>query len=417
MYVTGVRSDHGSFAVVCSGIRILLLEYSALFSPHIAFHQRGFYGWGGIEQVVVNLLQSYRELGLRLDLVLSEVPVVNCHLARIPSSVRLIDLKAKGFVSSTRCLMNYLRRERPLALLSTHQSTNVSALLARRLLCAPTRIVVSEHGGIRENQEMLPPMTRLMKHSVMRMTYPMADGIVAVSEGLAQATAIAMGMPSSRIKVIYNPVVSPKLLDEAKEAVDDSWLRPGQPPVVLGVGRLAPQKDFSTLIRAFAEVRRKHSARLMILGEGNERPMLQSLIEELCLAQDARLVGFIANPLAYMARSAVLAVSSRWEGLCNVIVEALLVGTQVVSTDCKSGPTEILDGGKYGFLVPVGDSGAMAAAIMRILSGERKSLERSWLERFSVASAAAQYLSILLPDFSAKACSDGKEISSSGLSG
>jgi glycosyltransferase involved in cell wall biosynthesis len=197
-----------------------------------------------------------------------------------------------------------------------------------------------------------------------------------------------------KIKVIYNPVITPELFAKAEEPLDHPWFRPGEPPVVLGVGRLTQAKDFPTLIRAFALVRKERPARLMILGEGEERPKLEALVRELGLEEDVALPGFVGNPYKYIARAGVFVLSSAWEGLPTTLVEALALGTPVVSTNCKSGPEEILEEGRWGRLVPVGNIEELAKAIGESLSMPRL-LNGGALDRFRVDIVVDRYLEVM----------------------
>ena len=198
------------------------------------------------------------------------------------------------------------------------------------------------------------------------------------------------------MKVIYNPVVTPELYQKITEFSEHPWFAPNSPPVILGVGRLEMQKDFATLIRAFAKVQSQRPARLMILGEGISRPQLEALVRELGVAENVTLPGFVANPYAYMARSAVFVLSSLFEGLPTVLIEAMAAGTSVVSTDCKSGPAEILERGLYGKLVPVGDIEAMAKAIISTLDRPVDAvLLQQKAAEFSLKKSVAQYLEVL----------------------
>jgi glycosyltransferase involved in cell wall biosynthesis len=214
---------------------------------------------------------------------------------------------------------------------------------------------------------------RLMPYLVRKL-YPRADGIAANSKGVADDLAQVIGVPEERIQVIYPSVVTADLFERAQAPVDHPWFCQGQPRIVLGAGNLIKQKDFPTLIRAFAKIRHTHQVRLVILGEGKERPQLSGLIQDLGLEEDVVLLGFVDNPYAYMARAAVFVLSSAWEGFGRVLVEAMAVGTPVVSTNCPSGPAEILEGGKHGPLVPVGDSQALAKAIVNILDNPPSSV-------------------------------------------
>jgi glycosyltransferase involved in cell wall biosynthesis len=185
---------------------------------------------------------------------------------------------------------------------------------------------------------------------------------------------------------------------KAAEAVEHPFFKPASPPVFLGVGRLTAQKDFANLIRAFAIVRARMPARLVILGTGDLLGALQQLARMLAVQGDVCFAGFVANPYAYMARSAALVVSSRFEGLSTVLIEGLASGTRIVSTDCPSGPREILEHGRFGALVPVGDPAALAKAMLQSAvdaTGPVGVAES--LERFQIDRIIGQYLDVLAP--------------------
>jgi glycosyltransferase involved in cell wall biosynthesis len=231
---------------------------------------------------------------------------------------------------------------------------------------------------------------------LIRWLYPKADAIVAVSRGVGDSLAVVTGIPRERIHVIHNPLVSAELTADAEHSPGHPWFDKPRLPVVLGVGRLVPQKDFDTLIRAFALVRQQARGRLLILGEGPERPRLMALISALGLESEVELLGFTGNPYAYMRRARLVVLSSTFEGFGNVLVEAMACGTPVVSTDCPSGPAEILEQGRYGPLVPVGDPVALAAAMVNVLHGpidRRALLDRS--QAFSIERIAGQYLDLV----------------------
>jgi len=241
----------------------------------------------------------------------------------------------------------------------------------------------------------------IIRPYMVRRFYPWADALVAVSQGVAEDLANITRLPITDIRVIYNPVVMPDFHEKAKEPVDHPWFAQGQPPVLLGAGRLVKQKDFPTLIRAFALVRQRRPARLIILGEEDKRdpsikPQIEALVRELGLAGEVALPGFVDNPYAYMAKAAVFVLSSIYEGFGNVVAEAMAAGTAVVSTNCESGPMEILEGGKYGRLVPVGDVEALADAILATLY---KPTDPEVLQRrvgaFSVERVVEQYMEVL----------------------
>lgn len=319
---------------------------------------------GGAERVMVNLARGFSERGLAVDLVLAKAE--GPYLAQVPSEVRIVDLRARRVLLSLPGLVRYLRSQQPKALLSALNHANVVALSAQQLARVPARVVVSVHSTLSRAIDNSQDLRTRFMPLVVRSFYPWAHSVVAVSHGVAEDLVRITGIPKEKVTVIYNPVITPEVLAKAEEAINHPWFAPGQPPVVLGVGRLTAQKDFSTLIRAFALVRKERPARLLILGEGEERKKLEALVREMGLEHDVALPGFVENPYKYMKRAGVFVLSSRSEGLPTVLIEAAALGVPVVSTDCPSGPAEVLKGNEKQ-LVPVGDAYALAQAILRSL--------------------------------------------------
>ena len=358
----------------------------ALFLPSL----RG----GGAERVMVNLARGFIERGLQVDLVLAKAE--GPYLSQVPKEVRVVDLGAKRVLYSLPRLVRYLHQERPQVMLSALNHANIVAIWAKMLARVKMRLVVAEHSTLSRSTENATSFRAKFMPLLIKTFYPYADAVVAVSRGVAEDLITQTGLPAEKIKVIYNPVVTPELFTKAEEPLDYPWFRSGEPPVILGVGRLTKPKDFPTLIRAFALVRKERPARLMILGEGEERPNLEALVRELGLEEDVALPGFVENPYKYMKRAAVFVLSSRWEGFGNVLVEAMALGTPVVATDCPSGPAEILEGGKWGQLVPVGNETSLARAIILALSKPVNAGElRSRAQLFSVDGVVQLYLDLL----------------------
>ncbi len=351
-------------------------------------------GGGGAERVMLNLSQGFAERGLTVDLVLAQAK--GPYLDQVSSKVRLIDLKAPRVLLSFPPLIRYLRQEQPAALLGAMHYANLVALWAKRLSGVSTRVVATVHNPLSHLFQSSSPRRAGLIPSLLPLFYPWTDRIVTVSEGLADNLAQKANLPRHQIQVIYNPVVTSDLFTKSRVPLDHLWLRPGEPPVILGVGRLTEQKDFTTLIKAFAIVRQSCPVRLMILGEGEDRLKLEALVKEIGLEGSVSMPGFVENPYAYMAKAAVFVLSSAWEGFGNVIAEAMACGTPVVSTDCQSGPAEILENGKYGELVPVGDVEELASAIARTLDHPQcsQSLQNRAAE-FSQEKIINQYLELL----------------------
>ena len=330
------------------------------------------------------------ERRLAVDMVLADLDGV--FLDQLPPEVRIVDLRAGRLARSLLPLTRYLRRERPRILVSSMTHANLIALWASRLARRATPVMVTVHNTMSESTPGAGGVGARLSMPLLRTFYPWADSIVAVSRGAADDLAHTTGLPRERVDVIYNPVITPASQASARESPDHPWFAPGQPPVILGVGRLTRQKDFATLIRAFDEVRRRCPARLLILGEGEDRPELERLIGKLRLTADVALPGFRGQAMAYMAGSAVFVLSSAWEGLPTVLIEALAAGTRVVSTDCPSGPREILQDGRLGALVPVGDAAALARAIVEALNAPGRGAPADALEPFTSEAAVDNYL-------------------------
>jgi len=344
---------------------------------------------GGAQRVIVNLIQGIVRRGEPVDLTLAIHDGV--FFDQIPPEVRVVDLGGRRLVGGFLPLVRYLRRERPRVLISSMSHANMLALWAARLAGGSTPVMVTVHNTMSESTG----SDGGVEQRLLRTFYPWANWIVAVSRGAADDLARTIGIPRDRIEVIYNPVITPAILEQAARAPDHPWLAPGQPPVILGVGRLTRQKDFFTLIRAFAELRRRRPARLIILGEGEDRVGLEALIAELGVGEDVSLPGFRDSAPAYMARSALFVLSSAWEGLPTVLIEAMAAGTTVVSTDCPSGPREILQDGRLGELVPVGDAPALAGAMERSLAAPGAKLPPDALHEFTLDAAVDHYLRLI----------------------
>lgn len=349
---------------------------------------------GGAQRSMLKLAGGIAARGYPIDLVLSCAR--GPFLAEVPESVRVVDLHARRVLTSLPALVRYLRREQPAALLSVLHA-NVIALWARRLAGVPTRLIVSERNTLSSESRYYSSDLRMrLLPELVKRFYPWADAIVAVSKGVAHDLSHVTGIPGERIRVIYNPIVTPQLRRKTEAFLDHPWFGPGQPPVILTVGRLSAQKDFPNLIHAFERVRRNRPARLLILGEGEERPALEAQVKQRGLEQDVSLPGFVPNPYPYMSRAGAFVLSSRWEGLPGVLIEALYCGVPLVATDCPSGPREILADGRYGQLVPVGDTGALAQAIEIALSGEAPRPPREAWSSFEQEVVVSEYIDTLL---------------------
>jgi glycosyltransferase involved in cell wall biosynthesis len=351
---------------------------------------------GGAERVMLALAEGFSKAGHPVDLVLARA--VGPLLEQVPATLRIIDLKRDRVLAALPNLVSYLRREKPAALLAAMGHTNVIALLARLFSRAPSKVVLSVHNTMHYGSTFDLPLKHRILYRFMRGCYPLADGIVAVSRGVAEELVQALGLAQESIRVIYNPIVTPELFALAAQPVDHPWFVEGGPPVIIAAGRLTRQKDYPTLLQAFARVAVQRPARLLILGEGEERASLEALVRQLKLDKCVALPGFESNPYRYMARAALFVSSSAWEGFGNVLVEAMAMGSPVVATDCRFGPSEILEAGKYGSLVPVGAPDLLAEAMLSVLGGHcpPQAVLRNRAAHFTLARALDAYAPLLL---------------------
>lgn len=344
---------------------------------------------GGAERVMVNLCGGLAAAGVSTHLITAEAGGA---LSRaVPPGVELVELGSRRTATSLSGLTRHLRRSRPRAVLGAMAHANLVAALASKLAGLDARIVLTEHVAMSPFLRHAPLKYRVVA-SLRRWGYQMADEIVAVAEGTRTDLIERAGIPGERVRVIPNAVLDPRFDARAAEAVEHRWLVPGEPPLILAVGRLKKQKNFLLLIEAFARLRRRRSAHLLILGEGEERARLEAAVRLHGLDRDVEMPGFVSNPPAFMARASLLALSSSWEGLPTVVVEALAVGCPVVATDCPSGPREILGSGRWGRLVPMDDAEAFARAMQETLEAEilRDEL-RARARTYRTESVVAQY--------------------------
>ncbi len=368
---------------------------------------------GGAQRRSITLANAFAERGHRVDFVV--VRSRGLSHSELSPRVRLFGfdrnwgpiearvrrtLRHRGVETalSVPALARYLRRERPDLLLSSASHVNLVSLLAWKLARRPMPLVLRVSNHPSANLNLYSPMQKIIRRYLRwlaRRIYPWADAVIAVSDGVADDLARITHMPRERIRTIYNPIVTPEFLARAEESLDHPWFAPGAPPVILGVGGFKIQKDFRTLLRAFKRVRAVQPVRLVILGKGPQRQFLKSIAKQQGFADDVYMPGYCANPMAWMSKASVFALSSLWEGLPGVLIESMACGCPVVSTDCPSGPREILADGVYGHLVPPGDPDALAQAILKTLSfpPDRRFLKRRASE-FFLDNAVDHYLDV-----------------------
>ncbi|MEX0734730.1 MAG: glycosyltransferase [Steroidobacteraceae bacterium] len=371
-----------------------MIARSARSAPDVVLFLSSLVG-GGAERVFVDLANEFSARGLHVDIVLASAE--GPYLQYVSSAVRVVDLKASRILRALLPLVRYLRAERPAAMLSALDHANVVAVLARRLAGGTTRCVISMRSVPTEVYRRADSGGSRLLLRFMKVVYHFADAIVANSHAVALDLSRLLGISVDEIHVIHNPLNLARIEEESRAPLEHEWFGDGAPPVVLGVGSLAPLKDFETLIRAFAIVRQRHACRLVILGEGPDRKKLEAVGRGIGVANHILMPGFVPNPFAWMRRARVFVSSSLTEGFPNALMQALALGLPVVSTNSVGGSAELLENGRWGTLVPVGRPGAMAAAIGDCLdAGPNPDLRRRAAD-FSHERIASRYLEVLLP--------------------
>ena len=316
---------------------------------------------GGAEKMVVLVANALAERGYKVDLVVANMngPYVNL----VSKKVVTIELGTRGTAYSALALWKYLRKAKPPVLFSTMTNANITALLARIFFKHELWLVISER-SITSNKILgKASLKKFLTGFLMKKLYPNADSIVAISKGVENDLIENFNIPAAKIRVIYNMIEETTIEGHSSELYKQIFCEEKNSPLFIAVGRLVDVKNYPLLIEAFAKIRIRCKCKLLILGDGPEKEKIEELVNKAGLSDDVVLLGFVDNPRQYMQIADVLVLTSKWEGFGNVIIEAMSVGIQVVATNCESGPGEILENGKWGRLVPLDDSEALALAM------------------------------------------------------
>jgi len=349
---------------------------------------------GGIGIVMLNLASAFIEYGAEVDFLFTQTN----HSGRerkIPAEVNIYNLSSRTRHALPKVIF-YLKKRKPELIITARNNVSILMLLARRFACrdSSSRIICTFHTSRTHALQHGGWQSRLYDLIAMKL-YRWADELVAVSCGVAREIESSLAVSRGTVKVIYNPIWTENMLQEALSSTGEDWLEHRKFPVLISAGRLTAEKNFMLLLQAFKEINETTPSRLIILGEGEQREQLQNFVFQHDLSDCVKMPGHVANPLAYFSRANLFVLTSAWEGFGNVLVEAMACGLPIVSTDCPYGPSEILANGQYGELVPVGDQDGLVAAIKRVLKNPPDSQrQKIAAERFSIKNSADAYISL-----------------------
>jgi glycosyltransferase involved in cell wall biosynthesis len=347
--------------------------------------------FGGAERLHLNLAKEWLSRGFDIEFVLMQKE--GEFLSLVPEEINVISLEVGRLRNVVYPLSKYLRKSKPDYILAAMWPLTSYAIISWALSGKIGKMYVSDHVQLSVAAVHEIHISKLYLKSFIKFIYPFADGIIAVSNGVKKDLRNIGHLKDEQVKVIYNPVTLGVSTSKGSQEERVKLWGESYTYNILAVGELKKQKDHENLLKSFSLLPKEINAKLIILGEGLLRKSLSLLIKQLNLDNRVDLPGFVHNPYPWYCTADLFVSSSQWEGFGNVIVEALECGVPVVSTDCPSGPSEILDNGRYGKLVPVGDSFALAAAMEASFSqSHNRTLLMKRAEDFSVPHISGQYL-------------------------
>lgn len=346
---------------------------------------------GGAERVMISVANSFLEKGYDIDFVFvhAEGPFIK----EINKNINIVDLKSKRAIYSLFKFYFYLWKNKPNILISALNYINLIAIFSCFFVFNKPKVIVTEHGTLSAVTKDLEGTGKIVPR-LMKLLYPYAQKIICVSNGVADDLAEQLNIDRGDINTIYNPIDFEYINNKKDLPLIHPWVGTDI-PIILGAGRLVDVKNFPLLINAFLKVRAKVNCRLVIIGEGEKRKDLELLITASSFSDDILLYGFTDNPYQWMKAAKVFVLSSNTEGLPTVLIEALACGVKVISTDCPYGPREILDNGRYGVLVEVGNIDELASTIVNSLTDNMQNSCRISFDKYRLESVFENYEKII----------------------
>lgn len=349
---------------------------------------------GGVGRVLLNFANELSSRGVKVDLVVSKKK--GPYIEILSPSVKIFEIGTTNRIGALPKLTAYLFFNRPAVMATDRLRLNFLALDAARLTRSKTKVSMTAHVPLSMRLARLKPSKRKRMEKRIRAYIPRNHSLIGVSKGVVNDMVQNLHFPSDKVHLVYNPIINKEMFEMAQEVVDHPWFKEKELPILLSAGRFYDQKDFPTLINGFEKLWKRLKCRLVILGEGEQKEEIEKLSRQKGLSEYIFMPGFVINPYKFMAQADLFVLSSKWEGFGNVLAEAMALGTPVVSTNCPYGPSEILEDGKYGPLVPVGDAGALAHAMEKVLKAPiPRELLKKGAARFTVEQSAQDFTKVL----------------------
>jgi glycosyltransferase involved in cell wall biosynthesis len=350
-------------------------------------------GGGGAERTVVNIVNNLNKELFSVKLVIGNNNS-NAYSEFLDQKINVIDLKTTRLRYSIVKLRKIINKEQPDIIFTTVNHNNIiTSLVTASLVNNKPKLIVREAAIRSESKK-----AKLINKILTKFCYNIiADGVVALSKGVKNDLVMNFGINKGKVKVIYNPVDIEKIEAMKSESIDEEFV--DDEKVLISVGRLVDTKDYPTLLRAFKIISERFKAKLIIAGIGELEKELKQMALDLGIHNNVIFKGFLKNPYKYMSKSDIFILTSKWEGFGHVIVEAMAAGLPVISTECNSGPKEIITNNINGKLVEVGNFEDLADTIIETLENDNSKLvynARSRAQDFNVKKIINDYEGYLL---------------------
>ena len=303
---------------------------------------------GGVERSFFILAKTLEKRGHSVNIITLGK---SSYIKDSSFSVPIINLKKNKVSTSIFSLSNYLSKNNIDIVISAQYYANIGILIAQKFLSKKPKIIITERAHLNESLKELNILKRNFLKFLIRFLYKNADNIIGNSKSVCESILSSAKINKHHIKLILNPTFVPEIIKKAEKPVREEWIQNSKEPIILTVGRLSSQKNTSLLIDSFSELLNLKECKLLIIGDGPERKKLEFKVHSMNLSEKIKFLGFSSNPYKYFKYCSVFTLTSKFEGLPNVLIESQALGLPIVTTDSPGGSREVVSDGKSGLLV------------------------------------------------------------------